>query len=131
MGNHRLNVTSNLGVEERHKTVLQVAPDRQLAKFRHGVLSEIGFYVVSVHTESHAFFEISLGRCGILLLCHQLRPASREALALFFHEHCPEPFIVAILAHENDHCPPETHVRVVHSEAPAPLVRVFREKIAA
>jgi hypothetical protein len=118
-------------VEERHKNVLQVAPDRQLAGFRHRVLSEVGFYVVSVHTESAALFEISLGRCGILLLCHQLNRESREALAMCFHEHCPEPFIVAILADENGHCPPQAHARVVHSENPASLARVFRQKMAA
>jgi hypothetical protein len=118
-------------VKERHKNVLQVAPDRELARFRDRVLSEVGFSMVSVHTESDALFEISLGRCGILLLCQQLTRASREALAMFFHEHCPEPFIVAILADENDHCPPHTHARVVHSPDPAALVRVFREKMAA
>jgi hypothetical protein len=118
-------------MEERHKSVLQVAPDRQLAGFRHRVLCEVGFSVVSVHTESAALFEISLGRCGILLLCHQLKRASREALAIYFHEHCPEPFIVAILADENGHCPPQAHARVVHSENPASLARVFRQKMAA
>lgn len=117
--------------EERHRTVLQVAPNPDLAKRRHNALSTVGFYVVSVHTESAAFFEISLGRCGSLLLCHQLAPPSREALATFFEQRCPEPFIVAMLAHENDHCPTQAHVRVVHSEDFAALLRAFRQKKAA
>jgi hypothetical protein len=76
-------------------------------------------------------FEISLGRCGTLLLCHQLNKNSRESLAAFFHEHCAEPFIVAIVVDENDSCPPQTHARVVHSSDHVARLRVFREKVAA
>jgi DNA-binding NtrC family response regulator len=124
-------VTSNVGVDERHRTVLSVCPDRELARFRHDVLAEAGFQVVSVHTVSSALYEISFGRCGILLLCHRLNKASRETLASYFHEHCPEPYIVSILANEDDHYPPQTHARVVHSNDPATLVRALRENLAA
>ena len=123
-------------MDERHRTVLSVCSDRELARFRHDVLAGVGFQVVSVHTvSSHtvssALYEISFGRCGVLLLCHRLNKPSRETLASYFHEHCPEPYIVSILANEDDHYPPQTHARVVHSNDPAPLVRALRENLAA
>lgn len=124
-------MTSNLSVEDRRKHVLHVSPDQTLARSRHQVLSAVGFHVLCLYTVSAALFEISLGRCGTLLLCHQLKKNSRETLAGFFHQHCPEPFIVAIVADENDDCPPQTHARVVHSADHVALLRVFREKLAA
>jgi hypothetical protein len=131
LSNQCLVVTSNSAMEDRRKHVLHVSPDRTLARSRHQVLSAVGFHVFCVYTVSAALFEISLGRCGTLLLCRQLKRESRETLATFFHEHCPEPFIVTILAHENDYCPPQTHARVVHSSDHVALLRVFREKLAA
>jgi hypothetical protein len=129
--NQCLTVTSNLSVDDHRKNVLHVSPDETLARSRHQVLSAVGFQVFCVYTVSAALLEISLGRCGTLLLCHQLKKNSRETLAAFFHEHCPEPFIVAIVVDENDYCPPQTHARVVHSSDPVALLRVFREKLAA
>jgi hypothetical protein len=131
LSNQCLTVTSNLCVDDSRKNVLHVSPDRTLARSRHQVLSAVGFHVFCVYTVSAALFEISLGRCGTLLLCHQLKKNSRETLAAFFHEHCPEPFIVAIVADENDYCPPQTHARVIHSSDHVTLLRVFREKLAA
>jgi len=118
-------------VNDHRKNVLHVSPDETLARSRHQVLSAVGFHVFCVYTVSAALFEISLGRCGTLLLCHQLKKNSRETLATFFHERCPEPFIVTILAHEKDYCPPQTHARVVHSPDHVPLLTLFREKLAA
>jgi hypothetical protein len=131
LSNQCLAVTSNSPVNDHHKNVLHVSPDRTLARSRHQVLSAVGFRVFCVYTVSAALFEISLGRCGTLLLCHQLKKNSRETLATFFHERCPEPFIVAIVADENDYCPPQSHARVVHSSDHVALLRVFREKLAA
>jgi hypothetical protein len=100
---------------ERHKTVLAVSPDRQLARDRQDALTQAGFYVVSVHTEAAARHEIHFGPCGVLLLCHKLARRVREALARDFHRLCPEPFIVSVLAHERDHYPAQTHACVLHS----------------
>jgi len=118
-------------MSQRHKMILAVSPDHQLASFRHLVLRDAGFEVVSVHTESAARFEIHFGRCGVLLLCHKLSRAARQSLAEYFVERCPEPYIVAVLEHRNDHFPPETHTCILHSLDPAPLVNALQEKLAA
>jgi hypothetical protein len=120
-----------LALRNQDKTALHVTPDRELAAFRRGALGAIGFHLVSVETEVAALYEISFGRCGVLLLCHRLTRASRNTVAEYFHEHCPDPYIVAILAHEDDHCPPQAHARVVHSDDPTLLVRVFAKRLAA
>src|SRR3569832_1966556 len=109
--NHSSHPIGRMG--EAHKSVLAVSPDRELSAIRHTCLSRAGFYVVSVLSESAARFEIHFGQCGVLLLCHKLTPWSREALAGDFHRMCPDPFIVAVLAHERDHPPTQAHGSVV------------------
>jgi hypothetical protein len=116
---------------ERHKTVLAVSPDRQLAQWREAALTQAGFYVVSVHTEGAARYEIHFGRCGVLLLCHKLDCAVREALARDFRRLCPEPFIVSVLAHERDHYPAQTHACVLHSHDLSGLVNTLAQQLAA
>jgi hypothetical protein len=116
---------------DSRSTVLHVSPDTTLAKSRARALTSIGCHVVCVPTVIAAMFEISLGRCGILLLCHKLDHTGRFTLAEFFHQNCPKPYIVAVLAHENDHYPPQAHARVVYSKDHSPLVNVMRERLAA
>ena len=116
---------------ERHKTVLAVSPDRQLAQRREAGLTKAGFYVVSVHNEAAALYEIHFGRCGVLLLCHKLDRAVREALARDFHRLCPEPFIVSVLAHERDHYPAQTHACVLDSDDLSHLVNTLSQQLAA
>jgi hypothetical protein len=52
-------------------------------------------------------------------------------LAADFHRVCHDPFIVAVLAHERDHHPPQAHVRVVHSPDFTPLITALSQKLAA
>jgi hypothetical protein len=78
-----------------------------------------------------AWFEISMGRCGILLLCHKLDHTGRCTLAEFFHRSCPDPHIVAILAHEADHYPPQAHARVLFSKDHGHLLTVMRKRLIA
>ena len=116
---------------DRSKSVLHVSPDAALTESRAKVLTAIGCEVFSVQTVVAALFEISLGRCGILLLCHKLDRTGRCTLSQYFHENCPEPYIVAVLAHEADHYPPEVHACVVHSQDHSSLVKVMRQRVAA
>ena len=118
-------------MERRATTVLHVSPDPVLARSRGRVLTAIGCHVVHVQSEGTALFEISLGRCGILLLCHKLSRAAREALAETFHAKCPDPYIVAVMAHESDHCPPQAHAKVIFAPDHAALANLFRERLAA
>jgi hypothetical protein len=119
------------GVDRRPRTVLHVSPDPDLALSRHQVLTAIGCHVVHVRSEGEALFEISLGRCGILLLCHKLSHPARAALAETFHRRCPDPYIVAVLAHESDRYPPQAHATVVYAADHAALASLFRERLAA
>jgi hypothetical protein len=99
-------------MEERDRAILHVCPDRELAGSRLQVVTAIGYDVVWVQSEAAALFEISMGRCGILLLCHLLPAAVRASLADYFHTKCPDPFIVAVVAHEAEPHPPHAHARV-------------------
>jgi len=65
---------------DQARTVLHVCPDREVAGSRRRVVTAIGYDVVWVQSESAALFEISMGRCGILLLCHLLPKAVRASL---------------------------------------------------
>ncbi len=118
-------------MEARPRTVLHVCPDRVLAGSRRQVVTAIGYDVVWVQSESAALFEISLGRCGILLLCHRLPAAVRESLTNYFHAKCPDPYIVAVVAHEAEPHLPGAHAHVVYSADHAGLAAVLRQRLAA
>ncbi len=118
-------------MEARARTVLHVCPDPALAGSRRRVVTAIGYDVVWVQSESAALFEISMGRCGILLLCHLLPEAARASLTDYFHTHCPHPYIVAVVAHESETHPPRAHARVINSPDHAGLAAVLRQRLAA
>ncbi len=118
-------------MSDRARTVLHVSPDPTLAKSRTRALTPIGYDVVCVETVVAALFEISMGRCGILLLCHKLDHTRRCTVAGYFHQNCSDPYIVAVLAHKDDRYPPQAHARVVFSEDHAHLVRVLRQRLSA
>ena len=118
-------------MKQRAPTVLQVCPNKDLAASRQRVLTAIGYEVFWVQNEGPALFEISLGRCGILLLCHLLSEAARESLADNFHSRCPDPYIVAIVAHEAQSHPQRAHARVIYSPNHANLAEVLRQRLVA
>jgi DNA-binding NtrC family response regulator len=118
-------------MSDRGRAVLHVSPDTTLAKSRTRALTLIGYEVVCVETVAAALFEISMVRCGILLLCHKMDHTGRCTVAKYFHQNCPDPYIVAVLAHEHDHYPPQAHARVVFSEDHGALVRVMRQRLSA
>ncbi len=124
-------LTSKQTMSDRVTTILHVSPDTALIKSRTQALSDIGCQVVSVSTVVGALFEISLGRCGILLLCHKLDQMGRCTLADYFHHHCPNPYIVAVIAHKDDHFPPQTHARILFSQDHGSLVRLMRQRLEA
>lgn len=91
----------------------------------------MGYDTVWVQTEGAALFEISMGRCGILLLCHLLRETVRVSLTDYFHAQCPDPYIVAIVAHETETRLPLAHAHVVYSPDHAGLAAALRQYLAA
>jgi hypothetical protein len=118
-------------MEARARTVLHVCPDRALAGSRRRVVTAIGYDVVWVQSESATLFEISMGRCGILLLCHLLPEAVRASLTDYFHTQRPDPYIVAVVAHEAETHPPRAHARVIYSPDHAGLADLLRQRLAA
>jgi DNA-binding response OmpR family regulator len=118
-------------MQARARTILHVSPDRALAGSRQRVLTALGYDVIWVESESAALFEISLGRCGILLLCHLLSEAARASLADYFHTKCPEQYIVAIVAREADRHLPRAHARVVQAVDHAGLAAALQQHRAA
>ena len=118
-------------MRERAITVLHLSPYPDLAESQTNALSRIGCHVVTVHTVSSAIFEISLGRCGILLLCHKLSHENRGSVAEHFGKNCPDPYIIAVLAHHDDHYPPQAHAKVVHARDHGPLVTLLRQRLTA
>ena len=118
-------------MESHARTVLHVCPDRELAGSRLLVLKAVGCDVVWVQSGGAALFEISLGRCGILLLCHKLSRATRTSVADYFHTNCPDHYIVAIVAHEAETHPRCAHARVIYSADHAGLAAVMRQRLAA
>jgi len=117
-------------MRDRSRTVLHVSPDVGLAESRTQALTAIGCEVFSVQTVVAALFEVSLGRCGVLVLCHKLDHSARCTLAEYFQQNCPEPYIVAVLAHAEDHWPPQAHARVIYSKDHGALVKVMRQRLA-
>lgn len=115
----------------RQRTVLHVCPDRKLAGSRRRVVAAIGYDVIWVQSEGEAHFEISMGRCGVLLLCHLLPAAARASLIEYFHTRCPDPYVVAVVAHEAEPLLPGAHARVVYSADHAGLAMVMRQRLAA
>ena len=116
---------------DQARTVLHVCPDREVAGSRRRVVTAIGYDVVWVQSESAALFEISMGRCGILLLCHLLPKAVHASLTDYFHTQCPDPYIVAVVGHEAEPHPPRAHARVVYSPDHTGLAAVLRQRLAA
>ena len=114
------------------ETILSVCPDKQLSRRRERVLQRAGLLVISVHTEVAARYEITLGRCGVLLLCHLLTWEARNDLARLFHESCPQPpHIVCVLAEQHHPCPEHATATVLHSCDAAALVNAVKPRRAA
>jgi hypothetical protein len=118
-------------MEHSARTVLHVCPDPELAGSRRRVVTAVGYDVVWVRSEAAALFEISMGRCGILLLCHLLPETVRGSLTEYFHTQCPDPYIVAVVAHETEPHPLGAHARVLYSADHAGLAALLRQRLAA
>ena len=79
-------------------------------------------------TAKAPLFEISMGRCG-MLLCHKLSAAAPESLPHCFHTKCVEPFI-AILARKETTAS-RAHARVVFRADHTALAAVLQQSLAA
>lgn len=65
-------------------SVLSYSPDENALLVRHTALREAGMNVISVLTPAEARFEIEMGRCGNLLICHRLSPQQADDIARLY-----------------------------------------------
>ena len=90
-------------------------------------LAFAGMNVVSVLTLAEARFEIQMGRCGSLLMCHRLSSKQADDIAKLFRRYCPQGRIVFVTDGPDDaSAAPEADAYVPESSGPQELLQVLR-----
>jgi len=108
-------------------SVLSVSPDEKELIVRHTALSDAGLKVVSVLTLAEARFEIQMGRCGSLLMCHRLSSEQAEDMAKLFRRYCPDGRIVFVTkGSSHDRAIADADAYVPDSSGPQELVQALR-----
>ena len=77
-------------------TVLSVSQNGEALREREAVLRNGGMEVISVLSSVEAHFEISMGRCGVLLICYRLSEAEAQDLTGIFKNYCPQGLVVFV-----------------------------------
>lgn len=109
-------------------TVLSFSPDPDSLVWREAALRNAGFEVISVKTESHACFEIEMGRCGVLLVSSAARAGTIQDLTNLFRRRCPTGTIVFV-TNRTDASAPEVDYVVSDSAGPEAIVQVLRSAL--
>jgi hypothetical protein len=102
--------------------ILSISPHPGLLETRHRALQAAGFQVFSVSSETEAMFEIQMGRCGVLVLCHRLHEDVRHCVAREFKKYCFDGVIVGIVEAEPASTPQHLDMWVKHSHNAGELV---------
>lgn len=68
--------------------VLSFSAHQELLTSRGNALRHAGYEVFSTTSEINARYEIEMGQCGVLLLCHTIHEAVRRDLATLFSNNC-------------------------------------------
>jgi hypothetical protein len=108
------------------KAVLSVSPNERALIVRHNTLKNAGMKVTSVLTPAEARFEIEMGRCGQLLMCHRLSPDQADDIAELFRRYCPEGRIVFVTDHSDPRVPNGVDALVEESSGPQEIVHALR-----
>lgn len=109
------------------KAVLSVSPSEDALIVRHTALQNAGMHVTSVLTLTEARFEIEMGRCGSLLMCHRLSARQAEDVARLFRRYCPEGRIVFVTDGPHSHTAPEdVDTYIPESGGPDEIVQALR-----
>lgn len=112
-------------MDPREKTVLSFSRDPSALALRERSLRKGGFEVVSVGSEAEARLEIEMGRCGILLVCTNVRDLMR-----LFRRYCADGQIIFVRS-EVSGPPPKTADYVVEESAgPEAIIQVLRSSSA-
>jgi hypothetical protein len=83
------------GKTQAENTILLLTPSKE-ALVREATLRKGGFKVISVMSPVQVRFEIEMGRCGTLLICHRLSETDASEMARLFRRYCPEGRIVFV-----------------------------------
>lgn len=110
-------------------TVLSFSPDPNLLLQRETALRNTGFEVISVKTESHACFEIEMGRCGVLVICYTPSAGTTQDLTKLFRRRCPTGSIVFVMNRTDESAPQEADYVVSESAGPEAIVQVLRSAL--
>jgi hypothetical protein len=113
-------------MKTNEKMVLSFSRDPDSLVRREAALRSGGFEVISVKTESHARFEIEMGRCGVLVICYRVTAATVQDLTRLFRRSCPTGSIVFVMNRTDDGAPGDVDYKVPDSEGPEAIVQSLR-----
>lgn len=105
----------------RENTVLSYSRDPAVLAIREWSLRKGGFEVISVGSEAEARLEIEMGRCGILLVCTNVRDLIR-----LFRRYCADGRIIFVRTAMSSPPPKTADYVVEESEGPEAIVEVLR-----
>jgi hypothetical protein len=105
--------------------ILSFSFDRERLAERETALRHCGFEVISASTASHARFEIEMGRCGVLLICHQSSPLTACELSTLFRKNCPTGRIIFVMKSVLGGIPVAADLTVLESEGPEAIVQAL------
>ena len=109
-------------------TVLSFTPSKDALVVRETALQKGGFKVISVMTPIEARFEIEMGRCGTLLICHRLSETDANEIARLFRRYCPEGQIIFVTdAIRQERVPLEADITLLESKGAELIVQALTE----
>jgi len=109
-------------------SVLSCSPNEEALIVRHTLLSNAGMNVTSVMTLTEARFEIEMGRCGSLLICHRLSSPQLDDITTLFRRYCPKGRIVFVTGGTiPDHVPEAVDIYVPESSGPLQILNALQE----
>jgi hypothetical protein len=108
-------------------SVLSCSPSDEALIVRHTFLRNAGMEVTSVHSPAEARFEIEMGRCGSLIICHQLSSLEANEISELFRRYCPKGRIVFVTGGPTpDQVPEAADIYVPESSGPLQILNALR-----
>jgi hypothetical protein len=105
--------------------ILSFSFDRERLAEREAALRHCGFEVISASTASHARFEIEMGTCGVLSMCHRTLPLTACELSTLFRKNCPTGRIIFVMKSVQGGIPVAADLTVLESEGPEAIIQAL------
>ena len=77
-------------------TVLSLSRSSEALKARETVLRNGGLNVISVSSPIEARYEITMGRCGVLLICYRLNEEDAQEITKLYKANCPQGLVIFV-----------------------------------